>query len=99
MKNRGSKAILSCILASGMFLGGCSTIRNWTGMGGGSDPGSAQNSQMSSAEMKDVCDLQRRMANMPRDSQDALLESHMKSAHGGATSESISAHRQMMARC
>jgi hypothetical protein len=57
-----------------------------------------KNDEPSAAEMKELCDMQRKMANMPRDSQDALLESHMKSAHGTSDPKAVARHRELMAQ-
>lgn len=79
------------LLAAGaalVILGGCSTVKGWFD--------SDRRDEPSAAEMRELCDMQAKMATMPRDSQDALLESHMKSAHGSSDAQSMARHRQLM---
>jgi hypothetical protein len=85
---RVSRPILGAALALSLVAGGCSTIKGWMGSDKGDEP--------SGAEMAELCDMHRKMASMPRDSQEALLESHMKSAHGSTDPKALERHRQLM---
>ena len=87
-KPRASRWVLVAAIAVTLQAGGCSTIKGWMGSDKSDEP--------SAAEMRELCDMQRKMASMPRDSQDALLESHMKSAHGSSDPQAIARHRQLM---
>jgi hypothetical protein len=81
-------------LALAVLLGGCSTVKGWFGSG----DSARNNDAPSAAEMKELCEMHRKMATMPRESQDALLESHMKSAHGSTDRQAMNQHRQLMLR-
>jgi hypothetical protein len=84
---RESKSILGVALSVSLLVGGCSTIKGWMG---------SDKDEPSAAEMAELCDMQRKMTNMPRDSQQALLESHMKSAHGSTDAQALARHRELM---
>jgi hypothetical protein len=83
-----SRSVLAAGVALTILAGGCSTVKGWFGSNDSDEP--------SAAEMRELCDMQRKMATMPRDSQDALLESHMKSAHGSSDAQAMAKHRQLM---
>jgi len=87
-KPRASRWVLVAAIAVTIQASGCSTIKGWMGSDKSEEP--------SAAEMSELCDMHRKMASMPRDSQDALLESHMKSAHGSSDPQAIARHRQLM---
>ena len=83
LRSSVAAAVVAVALSSG-----CSTIKGWMGSDKSAEP--------SAAEMKELCDMHRKMASMPKDSQDALMESHMKSAHGSSDPQAIATHRQLM---
>ena len=88
LKLRASRSVLAAGIAISFIVSGCSTIKGWMGSNKSNEP--------SAAEMAELCGMHRKMASMPRDSQDALLESHMKSAHGSTDPQAIARHRQLM---
>ena len=92
MKDRKSTLMLTALFASVVLTSGCSSIRNWMG----SDSGASRDGRPTASEVSELCDMQRRMATMSRDAQDAVLESHMRSAHGSSSPEGLRAHREMM---
>jgi len=87
---RALKPAVAAAFVAVTLSSGCSTIKGWMG--------SDKSEQPSAAEMKELCDMHRKMASMPKDAQDALLESHMKSAHGSADRQDIANHRQLMSQ-
>jgi hypothetical protein len=84
------RRVVVAALVAATSMSGCSTIKGWMGSDKSDEP--------SAAEMKELCDMHRKMASMPKDSQDALLESHMKSAHGSSDRQAIADHRQLMSK-
>ena len=92
MKNQQLKSLVPVVLATGLLVGGCNSVRSWMSP----DSGSSRSGQPTASEMAELCDMNQRMATMSRDRQDSMLESHMRSAHGSSTAEGMRAHREMM---
>ncbi len=82
------RPVVAAAVVVAALASGCSTIKGWMGSNKDAEP--------SAAEMRELCDMHRKMATMPKDSQDALMESHMKSAHGSSDAQAMSRHRQLM---
>ena len=92
MKTQIPNIFVPFLLGASIVLGGCSSIKNWMG----SDTGTSRSGEPTASEMSELCDMNRRMATMSRDAQDAIVESHMRSAHGASSAEGVRAHREMM---
>jgi hypothetical protein len=92
MNRHATHSLFAAVLAIGALASGCSSP------GGGmmGDPGLMRGGEPSSSELAELCDLQRRMAGLTPEAQEALLESHMQAAHGNANPQSMTLHRNTM---
>ena len=94
MKKHVSVSLLVAALAAGTLAVGCSSSRGAMAP----DRGMMQNGEPSATEMTELCNMHRRMAGLTPDAQEAMLESHMQSAHGSSNAQTMSMHRQTMLR-
>jgi hypothetical protein len=92
-------SLLCASLLAGATLAGCGSMGSM-GSRSMSDPNVTKSGAPASSEMAQLCALHRQMAGRTPEAQDAMLESHMQSAHGSANPQSMALHRQsMMQNC